>query len=206
MKTLIAAVLCLASAYGNAGVITNFTGDFALSNFSQAPNGGMISTDNAPLAVALTSSNSGMPIYEWWYEPLNDVDNMDWAEITIKLKRNYFIKFNYDYLTSDVGGVMGLTYYDPFGYTVNDVFHQVSDVGPFVPSHLRGTVTLRVNAGDTFGLRAESMDSSGGSATTNISDFSAMEIPEPGSPALLGLGFFAFTVARKHSHRVWKYS
>ena len=99
------------------------------------------------------------------------------------------VAFTWSYATLDCCGGE----WDPAGYVLNGVRHQLSlDGAPLQGS--AGAATVEVAAGDVFGWYVESLDSSQGPGILSVS-----VVPEPASVALLlaGLGALAYAARRR---------
>jgi hypothetical protein len=108
------------------------------------------------------------------------------------------VSFDWDYSTDDDPE------YDPYGYLLNGVFTQLT-INNF-DINQSGSVSFSVLAGDVFGFRQNSNDSSFGRASTTISNFNgplAASGPAsvPGPLPLLGAGA-AFGWSRQLRKRI----
>jgi len=182
LTSLFAIFLCFAAI---TPASASFIGDYDVSKWtSSTKDGGTINTTSAPTSITLTSgnNNSGKP------------SNVDF---TIAAAAAGEVSFDWSYTTKDVWG----SSYDPFGYLLKGVFHQLS------PNDLllNGTssdinVSFAVLAGDVFGFRALSKNSLGGSAVTTVSNFNGpAAIPLPATLWLMGLGLAAIGFRRRQA-------
>lgn len=154
-----------------------FIGAYNVANWTQSVNGGSINTSGAPNTVVLTSSNNG-----------GGNKNQDF---TITAAANGVVSFNWSYVTSDSDG----SYYDPFGFLLNNTFTKLTTDGVFSQS---GSFVLNVLAGDVFGFRANSFDSVFGASTTTISNFNGpSSVPVPGALWLVGAPLLSLLTKRK---------
>jgi len=101
------------------------------------------------------------------------------------------LTFAWTYTTHDVGGSAD----DPAGYLINGTFTQLStDNLLFTPDAINssGTVTLTLNAGDTYGFYVNTFDNNGGRGEIDITTATASPVPGPiagaGLPGLLAAG------------------
>ena len=174
MRTLL--LLAWLSAFcgsADAGVL-NFTGPFAVANWTQSvTNGGdgSFNLTNAPLSVTLTGSDDGS-------------GNPSDTRFSITPTTGWFINFDWQYSTTD-GPVV-----DPAGYSVNGVFTELTD--EFGSLTQFGQVRdLLILPGDTFAFEQRSTDSIFGPGVLTLSSFSAT-VPEPASIIPVAVGFAAF--------------
>lgn len=164
----------------NATIVNNFTGDYDVSNWDQALDGGSIDLSGAPLSIVEISSNGG--------------GGSSATDFTIAATGDGMVTFDWYYTTADVDG----SSFDPFGWLLNGVFTQLTTNGLF--SAQSGTTSFGVVMGDIFGFSAVATDSVLGSATTMISGFSA-PVPEPSSLVILGLGLAGLGFARRKKQK-----
>ena len=109
------------------------------------------------------------------------------------------LTFDWTYTTHDLSGAQ----YDPGGYIVNGVQHQVSPLSsdPIEFLSSSGQVTLNLAAGDTYGFYIFSTDSQGGRGDIAVTPVRfeaaalAAAVPEPATWALVLGGFFGLGVA-----------
>lgn len=118
-------------------------------------------------------------------------------DFTIAASGDGTVSFDWVYQTLDE---FLSAYWDPFGILLNGVFTKLTeDNGPDEdgPIAQSGSVSFSVTTGSVFGFRAHSIDSILGAATTTISNFSFIPVPEPSTILLLGSGFAGVIVWRK---------
>ncbi len=165
-----------------------FTGDYAAGQWTTyVVNGGngtaAISADGATLT--LTSSN---------FEPFTNLIASDVLH-SITLQKDVTVSFDWAYSTADENGSSG----DPFGYSVNGVFTQLSQDGSY-DAQSGSVAKLVLHSGDVLSFVAKSTDSIWGASTTTVSGFTATPaVPEPESAAmaLVGLGVLVAGLRRR---------
>jgi hypothetical protein len=99
------------------------------------------------------------------------------------------VTFAWNYVSEDCCG----SAWDPAGYVLNGVQHQLSVNGP-AGQGSAGVATVDVGAGDVFGWYVESLDSEQGPGILSVS-----VVPEPATVALLlaGVGALVFAARRR---------
>ena len=169
-----------------AQALTQFAGDYAPANWDQRIQGdGSIYTGGAPDSISLSGADDG-----------GGNQNTDFRFIAPSAGT---VSFDWAYMTADQ-----LPAFDPFGYLLNGAFTKLSnDIGG---SNQSGSGSFSVLAGDVFGFRQSSGDSTTGRALTTISNFngpSAASGPAsvPGPLPLLGAGA-AFGWSRQLRKRI----
>ena len=168
IKSIVLAVLFL---FSTAPTYADFSGPYAVGNWTQTVDGGSINTGGAPGSVSLTSSDVGGGT------PTNASSQV----FTIAAVADGLVSFDWAYKTSDSLGPS----FDPFDFLLNASFQQLSD--DFGADEQNGSFSWPVSAGDVFGFRAFSQDSCCGPATTEVSNFTA-PVPEPEIYAMMGMG------------------
>lgn len=161
---------CCGSA--DAGVL-NFTGPFAVANWTQTvTNGGdgSFNLTNAPLSVTLNGSNNGV--------------GTSHTRFSITPTTGWFINFDWQYSTTDH------PFRDPAGYSVNGVFTLLTNSSGS-NTQFGQVRDLLIQSGDTFAFEQRSVDSSFGPGVLTLSSFSAT-VPEPASIIPVAVGFAAF--------------
>ena len=111
--------------------VMGFTGPYAPANWTITTDEGGSVIPNGIIGVTLIGPdegcNGGASVY-----------------YGIEIPASGVIHFNWNYTSFDEDGPL----FDPFGYTINGVFFQLTDnLGPLNQS---GSVNVTVNAGDTF--------------------------------------------------------
>ena len=180
---LASATLGLAASPAQA--VTNFAGDYAPGNWTQSIGGdGSINTGGAPTIITLTGAD--------------DSGGDQNTDFTIAPPTAGTVSFNWSYVTNDISS----PYWDPFGYLLNGVFTPLTDSSGALTQS--GFASFSVLATDlTFGFRQNSVDSSGGFASTTISNFNGpiATASVPGPLPILGVGA-AFVYSRRLRRRI----
>jgi len=162
----------IGSGVSSAAVYTGFSGPFDPSNWTQTTeSGGSINADSS--SITLTGGdNSGVASQ---------------VNFTITAPFSGTVNFNWNYITNDFWLDVYDPTYDPFGFTLNGIFQQLTDdEGTRSQS---GTFSFSVDTNDTFGFSQRSLDSNYGEGITTISNFSFESIsavPEPSGIIVLG--------------------
>jgi hypothetical protein len=162
--------------------VSNFTGYYDAANWTIDLAGSasaQVNTAGAPASVSLVSSNSGSGAHI--------------TSFTIPAQASSTISFDWSYSSANSS-----PFWDPFGYSVNGVYTQLTDDGGALAQS--GTATVNVNPGDVFAFEARSVDQCCGAATTVISNFAVSSsysvnaaafpdldgdgVPDPGSYSL----------------------
>jgi hypothetical protein len=172
LKTIFLSCVLAFSTLANAGLITNFTGEYDVNNWTQNLNSGSIDLSLAASEISLISGNSSFA---------------DFTDFTIVAVENGLVKFDWSYTTEDWG-----QQYDPFGVLFNGGYTQLTGVAS------SGTHSWDVSTGDVFGFRARTTDGIFGSSTTTISNFSSTmtSVPEPSTLAIFALSMMGLAARR----------
>jgi len=164
-KIMTCLVALVATAAANAAPI-GFSGPYAPANwtFTTVNSDGTVNTSGAPNSISITSGN-------------NSSFSPGQTNYTITIPYNGVVSFDWAFNTVDPPAI-----FDPFGYTVNGVYTELTD--PFVTAQ-SGSVSIFLNQGDVFGFRANTADNIFGRSTTVVSNFDA-PVPEPISLVVFG--------------------
>jgi len=176
LRALLATALALPAATASA----QFAGPYAPGSATiSTSHGGSIDTSGAPASITLKGGSD------------NSFQASD-QTYAFTLPQSGTLSFDWNYLQNDCCGAS----YDPFGYTVNGVFDQLTAGSA---DSQTGTVSLSLNAGDIFAFDQRSVDSVSGFATTTISNFSGPmgAVPEPATWAMMLLGFAGIGVTMR---------
>ena len=167
------------------------SGDYAPAKwtFFSSDGGGSIDATGAPSFLTLTGSDKNGNSATSGY--VSDQD------ITIAAVAESIVSFTGTYETFDVRGPS----YDPVGLLLNGVFTQLTD--NFGADFQTDSFSFHVNAGDIFGFRAHSVDSSWGGSESVGFNFEITPVPEPETYALFmaGLGLMGFIARRRKNGR-----
>lgn len=115
--------------------------------------------------------------------------------------------FDWAYVSHDINDGDWLdTYFDPAGYVLNGVWHQLP-YNVFDDSPLRrylytvssGSTSVDIAAGDTFGWYVMSLDNCCGPAELTV--WHARFVSEPGAVALLGVAFLSLVIGGRRWRR-----
>lgn len=170
------AVLSLAPAWG----APLFTGPFDSSNWTFSTDGnGSIDLLNLPDSIKITGSDGSC-------EFCDDIATS--YTLTYAGPADGVFAFRWIFETFDVDGPS----YDPFGYTLNGTYVQLSD--DFGGDIQNGYLALVLQPGDTLALSIVSTDDDLGPSEVTIE---GAAIPEPTSLALLGGGLGVLVLARR---------
>lgn len=161
-----------------------FTGDFAPGQWSTAitPGGnGSAVFANDGSTLTLTSSN---------HEAFTSLLGADVSSV-ITLQHDASISFDWSYVSNDENGSTA----DPFGYSLNGTFVQLSANDSWDPQS--GSLTLNLSKGNTLAFVNRSVDSIFGASVATVSAFKAVNtpaVPEPSGLALAAAGLAAVAV------------
>ncbi|WP_144036855.1 hypothetical protein [Synechococcus sp. MW101C3] len=163
--------------------INNFTDVYSVSNWTSIPGTGSISTAGAPNSIQLTSGNNGS-------------NSPSQTSFSIVAQGAGNITFRWSFVTSDRDGPL----WDPFGYTLNSTFVQLTNnIGP---NSQGGTVSVPVVIGSVFQFTQRTQDNRFGSATTTIDQFTAPKlVPAPTPGVMLFPLLTALAVLRRRYRR-----
>ena len=156
---------------------------FRSANWTQDVGGdGSIDTSGAPASIVLNGSD----------DYTSGLVNTDFS---IAAPSAGTVSFKWDYITSD-----SAPGYDHFGYLLNGSYTKLVDGGGSTIQS--GSTSFPVLAGDVFGFRQNSEDSTTGRAATTISSFNFGDpsTTVPGPLPLLGAGA-AFGWSRRLRNR-----
>lgn len=182
--SLKAVLFSLALMATSAAQATTFSGNFAPANWQQSPGSGSVNSFTAS-SLSLTSGDDGSEFASS-------------TDVFIQTAFDTTFTFDWTFASSDAAAAQ----YDSFGYIWSDDgitfnFTQLTDdLGAALQS---GTASFIADAGTWFGFRAWTLDNVGGSATTRISNFSA--VPEPSSYALAAIALLGLAAARRRQAR-----
>lgn len=186
LSVLAIASATLGLAASPAQALTLFAGAYAPASWTQTVGGdGSINTSGAPTSVELFGAN-------------DNSDHENFTDFTIVAPAAGTVSFNWNYKTFD-----DKPRFDPFGYLLNGYYAILVDDN--AGSTQSGSAAFPVSAGDVFGFRQSTGDSSLGRASTVISSFNGPTSAPPPSPVpvplpLLGAGA-AFGWSRRLRNR-----
>ena len=166
----------------------DFTGAYAVGNWTQSLGDGLIDLTGAPNAVTLTSGNAGSPSL---------------TSFTIAASSAATVSFNWSYSTAENANDDGSPANDQAIFLLgstpialsNNGASPIGD-GSFSPQNGVDS-SFSVLNGQVFGFSVDSTDGCCGAATLTISNFKVSPVPEPGSLAMLTAGLMVVVAARK---------
>ena len=165
LGTLLGVMLMLAWA-GSVSAV-GFSGPYDPSNWTEETflGDGSVDVSGAPNSIVLTGSD----LYTCC-----DV-NTDFSIVVLTAG---LVEFDWDYATSDEH-----PFFDPFGYTLDGVFTQLTSDGDINGFELvqSGSESIMVGQNVVFGFRVQSDDEFGSSSVT-ISNFVGPEMDTPPGP------------------------
>jgi hypothetical protein len=162
--------------------INNFTDVYSVSNWTSIPGTGSISTAGAPNSIQLTSGNNGS-------------GSASQTSFSIVAQGTGTITFRWRFVTSDRDGPS----WDPFGYTLNSTFVQLTNnTGP---NSQGGTVSVPVVIGSIFQFTQRTQDNLFGSATTTIDQFTAPRLVPAPTPGVMLFPLLAAVAALRRRYR-----
>lgn len=136
-----------------------FTNDFHPSNWTLVnTNGGTGSVNADTSSVLLIGSDNGS-------------NQQSFTHYQIIMPSDGILTFDWDYTTFDTDGPS----FDPFGYTVNGVFIQLTNDGG--ANNQSGTLSLNLQAGDLFAFTISTDDNVFGAAVSIQSNFNTLLLP-----------------------------
>ena len=166
IRSTLAVTLALICTLSADAAPIGFSGPYDTANWTQSlvNSDGGVNTAGAPSSISITSGNNG-----------NFLPGE--TNYTITLPYSGTVSFDWVFTTVDEA-----SFFDPFGYTVNGVFTQLTS-DPV--ENQSGNASVNLNAGDVFGFRANTIDNIFGRSTTVISNFAA-PVPEPATLVVFG--------------------
>jgi len=134
-------------------IATDFVDYFDAANWTFTPEGdGSVDITNAPESITITGGNNGV------------LDPDAGSDFCIVIPDDGFLRFTWDYSSNNTD-----SFWDPFGYSVDGVFVQLTDdAGGLTQT---GSAVISVQAGQTFCFSQDTEDGVQGSASTEILDF-----------------------------------
>jgi len=179
-----------------------FEKEYIFDNWTFGTDGDGVVIDNSPDSITLIGSDeSGLCVSpgEASGRGVNAAQFGVFGCLTffeIEVPCNGDIRFDWDYLTTDIDGPL----LDPMGFSLNGIVTQLTDDFGLVGQS--GTELVPVNAGDIFGWVTDSTDDEAGESMVTIDAFSAPWCPKIGGE-LIPLDTSALLVAGAQMNAAW---
>ena len=181
MKNVFILVLGLFVSNAQADVINAFTAEYDVTKWALTTPGNSSATfsqDQTTLTQKSNDNGSGLAVTD--------------TIISTGAHTNGIVSFDWSYSTGDA------PMWDYFGWLLNDDFTLLSDISINALEAQNGSAFFQVNTGDIFGFRTVSADSIFGASTTEISNFTFTEVPEPSVIAFFALACGFIYSSRKN--------
>lgn len=164
---LTAAVLMTGATTASAATTYDNCADFTLN--TNGGNGAVDVLANGAFtcAFSLVGSNG------------SDSDDSVVTTFSVAAEGGQRVEGEFGYATNDFGG----SFFDPFGYFINDTFFQLSTT-KLAPAFQSGMFAFNVQDGDVFGYYINASDNFGGAANATAF-FDVTAVPVPASALLL---------------------